>query len=267
MNLLSVDFEHPERAASWKPGRASESGSPALERGLRATLELLQRLGARATFFVTGAVAREAPELVQEIGRRGHEIGCHGMHHVPIDLLDREGFRRDTGEALDALSHAGASRVPGFRAPWWSIPGEDHWALAELEALGFRYDSSVFPVRTTHYGSDRAARHPHRLAGRTLWEVPPSAAAFGPFRVPLPGGFYCRAYPLALSRWLLGRADGAVHLYFHPWELLADGPAHGESRVERWIHRLGRRGMARKLERLLEGRAWVPLSSALAETA
>ena len=44
-------------------------------------LEVLDRLGVRATFFLLGRWAARAPGLVKEITGAGHEIGLHGYDH------------------------------------------------------------------------------------------------------------------------------------------------------------------------------------------
>lgn len=46
-----------------------------------AILDLLDRYGARATFFVVGQRALAQPALVREILRRGHELGNHSHSH------------------------------------------------------------------------------------------------------------------------------------------------------------------------------------------
>src|SRR3954465_7317534 len=46
-----------------------------------ALLELLERGGHRATFFVIGKRAEAAPELLGEIVRRGHALGNHSYEH------------------------------------------------------------------------------------------------------------------------------------------------------------------------------------------
>ncbi len=46
-------------------------------------LDLLDRYGHRATFFVIGAKAEQQQDLLAEIVRRGHELGNHSCHHRP----------------------------------------------------------------------------------------------------------------------------------------------------------------------------------------
>ena len=45
-------------------------------------LDLLDEFDVTATFFVVADVVEHYPELVESIVERGHEIGCHGLHHA-----------------------------------------------------------------------------------------------------------------------------------------------------------------------------------------
>jgi peptidoglycan/xylan/chitin deacetylase (PgdA/CDA1 family) len=45
-------------------------------------LNILDRNGVRATFFLIGANAVRCPTLVRDIVAGGHEIGCHGHRHI-----------------------------------------------------------------------------------------------------------------------------------------------------------------------------------------
>ncbi len=45
-------------------------------------LDLLDSRGAKATFFVVGARAARAPELVDRIVDAGHEVACHTYRHL-----------------------------------------------------------------------------------------------------------------------------------------------------------------------------------------
>lgn len=111
------------------------------------TLDLLDELGITATFFVVADVVDNYPGLVEEIADRGHEIGCHGLHHeCAIDpdtkepRFTRDKYKEQIGTAKWKLEAATGQEVVGFRAPNAYVGG---WVLDVLEELGFEYDSSV----------------------------------------------------------------------------------------------------------------------------
>ena len=52
------------------------------QRSTPAILDVLDRLGWKATFFCLGTQARRWPALTRELVERGHEIGVHGDRHV-----------------------------------------------------------------------------------------------------------------------------------------------------------------------------------------
>ena len=86
-------------------------------------LALLDRYGARATFFCIGERAARHPELVREIAARGHAIGNHTMHHPGwFALLGPGGQRREWQDAQNVLQRLGVAshlaRAPlGLRSP------------------------------------------------------------------------------------------------------------------------------------------------------
>lgn len=45
-------------------------------------LDVLDRYGVKATFFMVGDNVRKYPELYEEVRRRGHRVGNHTMHHL-----------------------------------------------------------------------------------------------------------------------------------------------------------------------------------------
>ena len=72
----------------------------------------------RATFFVLGWIAERAPDLIQEVERRGHEIGVHGYNHLLLTEITPEEFDADLSKALEAIAKTGIKTTPiGFRAP------------------------------------------------------------------------------------------------------------------------------------------------------
>lgn len=81
-------------------------------------LDLLDRHGARGTFFCIGARARAHPALVRELVERGHAVENHSARHLRrFAALPPAALRREVAEAQAVLTELGA-RPPGFfRAP------------------------------------------------------------------------------------------------------------------------------------------------------
>lgn len=81
-------------------------------------LDLLERHGARATFFLIGERAARWPDLVAEIVGRGHEVGHH-THRHPLATFWCASWRRLKAEVDDALEsfRAAGVRPQRFRPP------------------------------------------------------------------------------------------------------------------------------------------------------
>jgi peptidoglycan/xylan/chitin deacetylase (PgdA/CDA1 family) len=84
-------------------------------------LDVLDRHGATATFFLIGERARSHPELVAAIAARGHELGNHLMRDEPSVRLSSDDFRRQLAEVTAMLESYG--RVRWFRpGSGWFTP-------------------------------------------------------------------------------------------------------------------------------------------------
>jgi polysaccharide deacetylase family protein (PEP-CTERM system associated) len=119
---------------------------------------LTQRV--KGTFFVLGWIAERYPNLVRRIQKEGHEIACHGYAHEMIYTQSKEEFRQDIRKAKAILEDITASEVIGYRAPSYSINNKSQWAFEVLVEEGFKYDSSIFPIRHDFYGIPNAPRFP-----------------------------------------------------------------------------------------------------------
>ncbi|WP_296499462.1 polysaccharide deacetylase family protein [Rhodoferax sp.] len=81
-------------------------------------LEVLERYGVRATFFVIGARAERYPELCREIARRGHAIENHSQRHRHnFALMGLKGITKELQAAQDTLTGLTGQRPRFFRAP------------------------------------------------------------------------------------------------------------------------------------------------------
>lgn len=75
-----------------------------------AYLSVLDRVRARATFFVLGEQCTRMPGVVAEMARRGHEVANHGYSHVTFPRLQRRGLLEDELARTAALLPATGRR-------------------------------------------------------------------------------------------------------------------------------------------------------------
>ncbi|MXZ31514.1 MAG: polysaccharide deacetylase family protein [Acidimicrobiia bacterium] len=116
------------------------------------TLDLLDRYGARATFFPAGVHAAGNMALVEEIVARGHTIGSHLWSHERAALTSEELFRRELRASADLYGELGTNclRPPfgvvsddilrwagdeGFEVVLWAEPDPRDWELPGFDAL------------------------------------------------------------------------------------------------------------------------------------
>jgi len=230
---MTVDLEEYFQVSNFSHLHARSDWDAIPSRVEEPTLRLLDAFEAsstRATFFVLGWLAERHPRLLRTIAERGHEIASHGYGHELVYEIGPERFRADLRRARDAIQDATGVAVRGYRAPSYSITEDSLWALEILCEEGFRYDSSIFPIRHHRYGIPDFPRHPVRIAlpgGNAIEEFPMTTWQLGPLRVPLGGGAYLRFLPASVFRFGVGRlvASGEpTALYTHPWEVDAEQP-------------------------------------------
>ena len=139
-----------------RPGVLSQ-GTYGARVAIPLILELLERHGVRATFFVPGRVGERHPERVREIVAGGHEVGLHGYtHRSPSELAPGE-EEDELVRSRTVLEGLGA-RLHGYRSPSWDFSAE---TLDLLTGHGLRYSSNLMDDL-------RPYRHP----GRELVELP-----------------------------------------------------------------------------------------------
>ena len=131
--------------------REQAVGDPSLEIGYPRTLDLLMRLGLRATFFVEGWNAVHNPGAVAGVAEGGHEIGLHGWTHENLQALAPDEVRRIVAKGTAAFDRLGL-RPTGFRSPGGYRP---EGLIEVLRDLNFAYDSSI--------SSDECAMRPSML--------------------------------------------------------------------------------------------------------
>lgn len=269
---MSVDVEDYFQVWAFSDviARASWDGF-ALRAGdaTRACLDMLDRRGVQATFFVLGWVAERDPALVRQIVARGHELASHGYDHTKPAAQTEAAFREDARHSKAILEDIAGAAVNGYRAPGFSIDRTTPWAHDALADIGYRYSSSSHPIAHDHYGDASAPQTPYEpVSGDTFIEAPVATTNILGRRISCAGGGWFRAAPYALSERLIDRAarslDGPVIFYFHPWEIDADQPRiAGASRKSKLRHYLNLKSMPGKIDRLLQRWPWRRIDAVL----
>lgn len=233
-NALTVDVEDyfQVQALAGAIDRATWEGWPRrVEANTARLLDMFAAAGVHATFFTLGWVAERHGTLVRRIVAEGHELASHGYGHELIDRIGAAAFRADVVRARAILEDAAGVAVAGYRAPTFSLGTRTPWAHTILAEAGYRYSSSIYPVRHDLYGSPDAPRAPHEVAGGRLWELPMTTLQLRGRNMPISGGGWFRLLPYAVYRLGLRRylaaGDQPAIFYTHPWEFDPGQPRVG----------------------------------------
>lgn len=265
VNAMTVDVEDYFQVSAFEPYIPRDRWNQLpqrVERNTHRILDLFAAQGVKATFFTLGWVAERHPTLIQRIVAEGHELASHGYAHIRVTQQTPAQFREDVTRTKALLEDLGGVTVQGYRAASYSIGASNLWALAELEQVGYRYSSSIYPIRHDLYGMPEAPRFAfHPANAPALLEVPITTVTVFGQTLPCGGGGFFRLWPYALSRWALRRVNQDDRqsgiFYFHPWEIDPDQPRQpGINLKTRLRHYLNLSRMERRLQALLRDFRW-----------
>lgn len=210
---ISVDLDEiPCYAQLYGLQPPSEQSSIAIYRkAVPRFARLFDTLGIRATFFVVGRDLdlEENRRTIKQLHEQGHEIANHSLNHFyDFTRRDRETIRDEIREAARVIGEITGENPSGFRAPGYTITDT---VFQELEAIGTRYDSSVFPC-PAYYTAKALARAAIRLSGsrsRSVMDTPMALTCpTEPYRVGVP--YFRRGHgllelPIGLTPAISGR--------------------------------------------------------------
>jgi len=266
-NYLTIDVEDYFQVAAFDDFIRSESWDAMesrVERNSAVILDILGKYGVQATFFVVGWIAERYPSIVREIVKRGHELGCHSYMHKKIYDMTQAEFQEDTRRAKNILEDITGHAVFGYRAPSYSITKKSLWALDILDELGFRYDSSIFPIYHDNYGIPDAPRFEYKLPNHNLIEYPISTSLFMGRKIPVAGGGYFRLFPYWFTRSALNKINQQEKkpfvFYIHPWEIDAQQPRMNQAKaLSRFRHYNNLHKTSKRFETLLTDFSFGPI--------
>ena len=262
-NALTIDVEdyfQVSALAPYIPRDQWDLRECRIERNIEQILLMLDQKQIKATFFTLGWIAERYPVLIRRIVDGGHELASHGYGHQRASELDEAEFSADVVLAKKLLEDLSGHEVKGYRAPSFSIGHRNLWAFDCLQRAGYRYSSSIYPIRHDHYGMPDAPRFAHQVRAGLL-ELPLTTARLLERNWPASGGGYFRLLPYACSRWLLRKVNELdrqpVIFYFHPWEIDAGQPRiAGIDAKTRFRHYVNLHRTEEKLRRLIGDFKW-----------
>jgi len=276
INGLTVDVEEYFQVSNFDRviSREDWDHQPSrVEGSISRILDEMERDGVRGTFFILGWLASRHPKLVRQIHDAGHEVASHGTGHRTVYDLTTDQFRQDVAEAKEVLEDIIGEPVIGYRAPSYSITRRSWWALDILAEVGYRYDSSIFPIRHYRYGIPGYRRFPHRIdlgGGAGIWEFPLTTISLFGFNFPIAGGAYLRFLPAWLVRaglrWVNIREGKPAVIYFHPWEIDDGQPRQKVSWPIRINHYYNLSRMLNKLQKIWRSGHYLPLRQILEQS-
>lgn len=216
MNILTFDIE------DWWIYEKAGLGDKAewrkrLDWYLDSILELLNKRGFKATFFVLGKMVECAPDVVLKIDRAGHNIGSHSYSHTFLRNFDYAQAEEDTRKGIDAVEQLIGKKVTAYRAPAFSITPENKYMFEILHKCGIEMDASIFPAGRAFGGfADFHSDNPVivNYNGVKIKEFPIPMTQVMRKRIAYSGGGYFRLFPYNRIKSIVSQSD-YVMTYFH----------------------------------------------------
>ncbi len=265
--LISIDFEDfafdlKRELGLWETGALRQDA-------LWQSYEVINRFltedaKTEATFFCTGVIGDQMPDLIARMVRDGHEIACHSHYHDNLDGMNPQEVMTCLRRGQATLQDASGQPVTGFRAPNFRI---DKQAPAQYQIVQqlFDYDSSYCTASKAELADFRDKMGLDRLTTLPIFYDRPYKR--GP-KIKL-GGTFLKLFPESYTRATLAKCIKAgiqPHFYLHPYEFQSDGAfcvsgaelaplgrrkrAYWQIRQNQW-HRVGNAGLLGKLQRIV----------------
>jgi len=256
-NIMSVDLE--DFFCDLPFNKWSKYESRVLK-NTNKILDLFEKYQIKATFFTLGYISEKYPDLIRKIDGKGHEIASHGYAHLDIRKTTKEEFENDLKKSIEILQKTIGKKILGFRAPYFSIDKKSFWAI-EILSKYFKYDSSIFPVKTPLYGIKDAPRNIYKPnltnpsivdTKSNLIEIPLATDRIPILgNLPIAGGFYLRFLPYFYIKYGLNKINkngNPFIFYIHPKDL---DPGMPKIREYGWHYYYNLKGSLKKFEKIL----------------
>ena len=188
-------------------------------RATGAILDVLERHGAHATFFMLGGHVRRRPELARRVAAAGHEPAVHGDAHWPVPMLLPRAMRAQVRRCTASIEIA-TDRTPRFYRPPYGFmtPGQARF----MRRLGLE------PVLGDVYPDDPYNPGVDRIASRVLRRLRSGSILILHDGTPVRGGVGDRSQTVSALSLILEEAGRRGLRGVTVGELVGTGPVeHG----------------------------------------
>ena len=136
-----------DAVAGWLGSYGGEDSPLDISRGMFAgevgvprLLQLLDRFGIKATWFIPGHSIETFPDQISAVAAAGHEIGVHGYSHENPIAMSPEQEEAVLDHCIDLVTRLSGRRPTGYVAPWWEFSATTSELLLKK---GIKYDHSL----------------------------------------------------------------------------------------------------------------------------
>lgn len=260
MNVLTIDLEEWYHLLEFEYEKYTSVKR--LEENTFRLLSLLEDCKTRATFFVLGSIVETNSELIKTIASK-HDVGIHGYEHRLLSSMSSEEIFNDIVKAKDCLEQLLGRKVDKYRAPGFSLPGEEVFSV--LARCGIKTDCSASWI--DHPYGKKIAKDNKPYTIRTPYgeidEYPPSCFGLGPLKGFMGGGYF-RILPYGYIRKYVKNHQDYSLFYIHPRDLDVNQPRIKElSPMKKFKAYVGTNSSEAKLRKLLTDFKFVSVQDAI----
>ncbi len=130
--IYSVDTEEKKIAISFDAAWGDQY--------TEGILDILDKNGVKTTFFLVGFWVDRYPDMVEEIHKRGHEIGNHSSSHPHMSNLSREQIIAELSDTSDKIYNITGKKDILFRPPFGDYNNSLIKTNSELEYYTIQWD-------------------------------------------------------------------------------------------------------------------------------
>ena len=208
-------------------------------------LDFLNKQGIKGTFFITVDFLPRCKEFIIDAIKEGHEIALHCLHHVQMNKMSDEEFKKSIKEAKEIIKKELGIEVRGNRFPQFISKKNQQLIIEESD---FDYDSgSIKPNKKEFIKLNDLVYKSGDFYEFSLSRSPT-------FKLNISGGGFIRLIPWWVIKRKIKRfikRRDAYLLYVHPFEIHeADLPLYNVNFFQKLFIKRGRDVYLDKIEQI-----------------